>query len=116
MLILVAVAYHKLPEGMALTLVARGSGMSRKKAFLASVSLEAFTTFAGGLAGLLILIPNSTRWVAYVLAHVAGGFVFLVVHALLSEVVKHHPRSTILAAILGAASIGILNLQVVNHF
>ena len=104
-LILLAVAYHKLPEGMALSLVARGSGMSRQNSFLVSFILEFVTTLAGGLAGLLFLAPSASRWVGYVLGHVSGGFIFLVIHALLSEVIKHHPRSTILAAFLGAASI-----------
>jgi len=106
-LILVAVVYHKFPEGMALALVARGSGMDRRRSFLTSFVLESTTTLAGGIAGLIILTPSSSRWVGYVLGHIGGGFIFLVVHALLSEVIKHHPRSTVLAALLGAASIGI---------
>ena len=104
-LILLAVAYHKLPEGMALTLVAQGSGASRLKAFSISFFLESITTLAGGIVGLLVLVPESSRWIGYVLGHVGGGFVFIVIHALLSEVVKHHPRSTIFAAVVGAASI-----------
>ena len=108
--ILLAVAYHKLPEGMALALVARGSGASRVKAFSASFFLETLTTLAGGLMGLFFLVPESSKWIGYILGHVGGGFVFLVLHALLSEVVKHHPRSTILAALLGAASIGLIQM------
>lgn len=109
-LILLAVAYHKFPEGMALTLVALGSGMRRSKAFLLSFSLESLTTFAGGMAGLLFAVPESSRWMGYILGHVGGGFVFLVVHALLSEAIKHHPRSTVTAALLGGASIGLISL------
>ena len=109
-LILLAVAYHKLPEGMALTLVARGSGLSRAKSFSISFFLEAVTTLAGGIAGLLFVIPTSIHWVGYILGHVGGGFVFLVVHALLSEVIKHHPRSTILAALVGGASIALASI------
>lgn len=104
-LILLAVAYHKFPEGMALALVARGSGMSRARAFFLSFSLEAVTTIAGGLVGLLIFVPESSQWMGYVLGFVGGGFLFIVIHALLSEVVKHHPFPTVLAAIAGAVSI-----------
>ncbi|MGH7198121.1 MAG: ZIP family metal transporter [Candidatus Omnitrophota bacterium] len=111
-MIFLAVAYHKFPEGMALTLVARGSGMGRKKAFLMSVALEATTTLTGGLVGLLTLAPDSFRWLGYVLGHVGGGFIFLVVHALFSEVIKHHPRSTILAALAGGASIWVVGFFV----
>ena len=107
-LILFAVVFHKIPEGMALSLVAIGSGMSRLKAFSFSVGLESLTTLAGGLAGLLFLFRGSSPWVGYILGHVGGGFVFLVIHALLSEVVKHHPRDTILAAIGGGLSIAVI--------
>jgi zinc transporter ZupT len=111
-LILLAVAYHKFPEGMALSLVARGSGMSRLKSFFLSFGLEAVTTLAGGLVGFLTLVPESSRWVGYVLGHVGGGFIFLVCHALLSETLKHHPQSTILAALGGAVSIGLIGFIV----
>lgn len=109
-LILLAVVYHKLPEGMALTLVARGSGMSRMKSFSISFFLEAATTLAGGVVGILFLVPTSIHWVGYVLGHVGGGFVFLVIHALLSEVIKHHPRSTVFAALLGGVTIAVAGL------
>lgn len=104
-LILLAVAFHKLPEGMALSLVAIGSGMSRLKAFALSVSLELLTTLLGGAAGLLFLMPASSHWIGFILGHVGGGFVFLVSHALLSEVIKHHPRNTIFSALAGALCI-----------
>ncbi len=112
LLILMAVAFHKLPEGMALSLVARGSGMSRTKAFSLSVFLEAGTTIAGGVAGLLFLHSASSPWIGYVLGHIAGGFVFLVIHALLSEVIKHHPQPTLLAAFAGAASIAVVGFLI----
>ncbi len=115
MLIFFAVAYHKLPEGMALTLVARGSGMSRFKSFAVCVGLESTTTLAGGLVGFFMMIPDSAKWVGYVLGHVGGGFIFLVIHALLSEVIKHHPRSTIFAALAGCASIVALGYLIGPH-
>ncbi len=95
---------------MALTLVARGSGMTRGKAFLLTVLLESSTTIGGGVVGLLFLVPASAGWAGLILGHVGGGFLFLVIHALLSEVIKHHPRSTIFAALLGALSIGVANI------
>lgn len=104
-MVLLAVAYHKLPEGMALALVARGSGMTRSRAFLLVALVEGITTMGGGLAGLWTLTPEHAQWTAYVLAHTGGGFFFIVVHALLSEAIKHHPRSTIFAALAGAGSI-----------
>ncbi len=114
-LIFLAVAYHKLPEGMALTLVARGSGMKRLSAFAICVGLELATTLTGGMVGLVMMIPDSSKWIGYILGHVAGGFIFLVIHALLSEVIKHHPRSTILAAMAGGASIAVAGLLIGVH-
>lgn len=107
-LILLAVVYHKFPEGLALTLVAVSSGMSRRRAFFVSALIESSTTVVGGLTGFLLPISQGSAWSGYVLGHVAGGFVFLVVHALLSEVVKHHPRYTILSAVFGGLSILIV--------
>lgn len=114
-LVFLAVAYHKLPEGMALTLVARSSGIGRFKALAICVGLEFVTTLAGGVAGLVMMIPDSSHWIGYVLGHVGGGFIFLVIHALLSEVIKHHPKPTILAALAGAASIAVLGLLIGTH-
>ena len=108
LLILLAVVYHKFPEGMALSLVGLGSGMGRSRAFLTSFLVESSTTVVGGLAGFFIPAFADSRYTGYILGHVGGGFVFLVLHALLSEVVKHHPRYTILAAIFGASSILIV--------
>lgn len=114
-LILLAVAYHKLPEGMALTLVAIGSGRSRMNAFLLCVLLEATTTIGGGLAGLVTTLPSHSNWVGLLLAHVGGGFVYLVGHALLSEVVKDHPKSTLLAAFAGGASMVLVGVLAGAH-
>ncbi len=104
-LILLAVVYHKFPEGLALTSVAVSSGMSRGRAFFMSTLIESSTTVVGGLAGFFLPFSQESAWTGYVLGHVAGGFVFVVLHALLSELVKHHPRDTILSAILGGLSI-----------
>ena len=104
--IFLAVAFHKFPEGLALTLVGIGSGMKRAKAFLLTFLLESLTTLAGGIAGILFLLPSASQWIGYVLGHVGGGFIFLVTHALLSEMIKHNPRNTILAALTGALAIG----------
>ena len=114
-LIFLAVAYHKFPEGMAFALVARSSGMSRGKAFFICVGLELITTVAGGFVGFVALAPGSMKWLGYVLGHVGGGFLFLVIHALLSEVIKHHPRSTLLAASAGFASMVMIGFLAGAH-
>lgn len=114
-MVFLAVAYHKFPEGMALTLVARGSGMSLRKSFLICVLLEAATTIAGGMVGWFALTPGAAGWLGYVLGHVGGGFLFLVIHALLSEAIKHHPRPTILAVLAGGISIALAGFLIGVH-
>jgi zinc transporter ZupT len=42
-------------------------------------------------------------WTGAAIGLAAGSFVYVVLHALLSEFIKHHPRSTVLAALAGAA-------------
>ncbi len=108
--VLLAVAFHKFPEGMALSLVASNSGMSRSTAFMISFAVEAITTIAGGAAGMALKFSEHSNWVGLILGHVGGGFIYLVIHALLGEAVKHHPRYTILAAVFGAASIWTVQL------
>ena len=115
LLIVFAVAFHKFPEGMALSLVARSSGLSRPVSFFTSFAVEATTTLAGGAAGFLVRFSEHATWVGYVLGHVGGGFLFIVLHALLSEVVKHHPRYTILSAAFGAAAVGLAQVFLGAH-
>ncbi len=75
-LILLAVVYHKFPEGMALSLVATGSGMSRTRAFWLSCLIEGSTTIAGGAVGLFLPAIADVHALGLVLGHVGGGFVF----------------------------------------
>lgn len=109
--VLIAILFHKFPEGLALSLVARGSGVSRWRAFGLAAFVEVVTTFLGALAGAGVLAWTEDAILGYLMGFVAGSFVFLVFHALLSELFKHHPRSTILSACTGAgviAAIGFL--------
>ena len=95
--------------------IARESGFSRPVSFFISFAVEATTTLAGGAAGLVVKFSEHTDWVGYVLGHVGGGFFFIVLHALLSEVVKHHPRYTILSAVFGAAAVGLAQVFLGAH-
>lgn len=103
-LVLIAVAAHKFPEGMALALVARAGGATRRAALALSVGLEAATTLAAGFFGMWVLGDN-VMTLAAALGFISGGFVFIVIHALLSELFKHHPRVTVLAALAGGGCI-----------
>lgn len=100
-----AVVLHKFPEGLALTLVARSSGYGRWHAFGLAAFVEVVTTFLGAWAGSGLLAEADPALTAALMGFVGGTFVFLVFHALLSEIFKHHPRTTLLSAVLGAAMI-----------
>jgi zinc transporter ZupT len=76
-----AVALHKIPEGIALGAIVRASVASRSSALFWSVSVEA-TTLVGGILGLAIAPHLSTAWIAYPLALAAGWLFYLGAHAL----------------------------------
>jgi zinc transporter ZupT len=115
LLIVLAVAIHKFPEGMALSLIARESGMGRAKAFGIALGLEAVTTSLGAAAGSFLKFGDHEIWAGYVMGHVGGGFLFIVLHALWSEAVKHHPRWTILSALAGAGAVWGAQLLMAGH-
>lgn len=75
--LLLGISLHKLPEGLALTLLLTGAGLSRWRALAMSLGIEGFTVI-GGVLGTLILGRVDPFWPAAVAAHVAGGFLFLV--------------------------------------
>ena len=102
-----AIFVHKLPEGLALTAVALGAGWPRLRAFGLTVLVEGCTTIGGSWLGMRSGLNVSPVWMGWVLAHIGGGFLFLVIHATRSELIKHS-RSTILAVTLGAATLLML--------
>jgi zinc transporter ZupT len=89
--LLLAVSVHKLPEGMALTLVLLSAGYSRSGAFFRTIALEA-TTEIGGILGIFIL-PHVSPWgLGFVFGSVAGGFLYLAAN-LLGTFGGHDARS-----------------------
>jgi zinc transporter ZupT len=78
--VLAAIAVHKLPEGFALALVLMAGQRSAWDAFLWTFGIET-ATLGGALAG--TFWPNpSDFWIALVLAHVGGTFLYLSVSGL----------------------------------
>lgn len=75
--LLLGISMHKLPEGLALTLLLTGAGLSRRRAIAASLGIEGFT-LVGGLLGSLAMGRLSPFWPAAIAAHVAGGFLYLI--------------------------------------
>ena len=103
-LILFAVSYHKVPEGMALVCVARLAGYSRAKALGVTLLIE-LTTALGALAGVFLLKGLNQFWLGITLAVVAGSFIYTVGFAVLREMYAHEKQSIIFYALLGFASI-----------
>jgi len=107
-LILFAVSYHKAPEGLALTSVARLAGFSRPKALLIAILIE-LTTGLGAFIGLLAG-HMSQFWMGVVLAHAGGSFLYVVGFALITEWSEHERRSIVSYLVVGFATIWLLGI------
>jgi len=79
--LLLAVSFHKLPEGLALSLLLLGAGYSRRSAMLWTLAVESMTEI-GALLGIFGLRHVAPFWQGLVFAHVGGGFLYLVTSAL----------------------------------
>lgn len=112
MLILFAVSYHKIPEGMALVSVARLGGYNRFKALVIALLIE-LTTAVGAFIGIFFLKGVDKVWLGITLGVVAGSFIYTVGFALLKEMYAHERKSIIRYVILGFLSIIVLNLLMV---
>jgi zinc transporter ZupT len=109
--LLLAVCVHKVPEGLALGALLMGAGFRRARTVAWVAAVEA-TTLLGGILGVLFLRDISVFWLAAVLAHAGGGFLFLAAHAVLGELVKHGKTVVLGSFVVGITLIGILNLAV----
>jgi zinc transporter ZupT len=87
--IILAVCVHKIPEGLALGALLRGAGLDTKGIIWRVLAVES-TTLLGGMLGLLFFPTASSFWIAIMLAHAGGGFIFLGTHAIIGEILKHH--------------------------
>lgn len=79
--LLLAVSFHKFPEGLALALLLLGAGYSRRTALLWTLGIES-TTELGALAAVFGLRDLPLPRLGLLFAHVGGGFVYLVVTTL----------------------------------
>jgi zinc transporter ZupT len=75
--LLLAVSFHKFPEGLALALLLLGAGYSRRTALLWTVGIES-TTELGALIAVFGLRDLPLPRLGLLFAHVGGGFVYLV--------------------------------------
>ena len=103
-LVLFAVSYHKIPEGLALVSVARLAGFSRAKALAMTILIE-LTTGLGAFVGIFALEALPKRWLGITLGIVGGSFLYVVGFALVREMMEHERRSIFAYLILGFVTI-----------
>jgi zinc and cadmium transporter len=107
--LVLAICVHKIPEGLALGGLLLGAGFNRTQTLSRVAAVES-TTLLGGLLGWLFLRNISTVWLDAAVAHVGGGFLFLAIHAVLGEILKHHKALVLTYFTTGFAAIGIVTL------
>jgi zinc transporter ZupT len=104
-----ALCIHKVPEGLALGSLLIGAGLRRSAALGWVAAVEA-TTLLGGVIGYFFLTNISTLWLGLIMAEVGGGFVYLAVHAVLGEMLKHGKKIVLTSFLAGVALIAVLNI------
>jgi len=107
--LVLAICVHKIPEGLALGALLLGAGFSRGQTIFRVAAVES-TTLLGGFAGLFLLRNVSGVWLAVLVAHAGGGFLFLAAHAVLGEIIKHEKALVLTSFAGGLALIGALVL------
>jgi zinc transporter ZupT len=104
-----ALCIHKLPEGLALGSLLVGAGLQPAAALGWVAAVEA-TTLLGGLIGFIFLGKISSLWLYLIMAYVGGGFLYLAVHAVLGEMLKHGKKLVLTSFSAGVALIALLNI------
>ncbi len=102
-----AVALHKVPEGIALGGLMRATMRSRSAA-LAWCAVAEGATLLGGAAGLLFAPKLGAVWITYPLGITAGWLAYLGFHAVHEEWKRRGPAPSFTAAlcgVLGAAAV-----------
>ncbi len=107
--LLLAVCVHKVPEGLALCALLLAAGF-RRAAALGWVAAVESTTLLGGAIGLWAAPRFSLLWLDTLLAHVGGGFIFLAVHAVFGELIKHSRALVLVSFAAGVLSVAALRL------
>jgi zinc transporter ZupT len=107
--LILAVCVHKIPEGLALGALLLGAGFTAARTLALVAAVEA-TTLLGGVIGGFVVHHISFGWLAAILTHVGGGFLFLAAHAVRGEIFEHHKGLVLTNFAAGFAGIGILTL------
>jgi zinc transporter, ZIP family len=99
--IFIAIATHKFPEGLALAALMFSSNYKRGKILLYVILVE-MVTIIGAVAGTYLFRSNiSPAFMGIIMAHIAGGFIFLAFHAVFGEMLKNHKNLVLISFGLG---------------
>lgn len=102
-----AVALHKIPEGIALGGMLRASVNSRPQALLWCVLAEG-CTLLGGVSGALMAPHLGTTWIVYPLGITAGWVFYLGFHAVHEEWKRRGPAPAFVSALTGVAGAAVI--------
>ena len=109
--LLIGLAFHKLPEGIALGVIARASLPNRLAALGWCAAAEAMTLAGGGAEHLLA--PQLNPQILHVLLAIAGGgFLYLGGHAVHGDLRRRGPVPAFVPALTGIAGSSVLRLFV----
>lgn len=107
--LVLGIAAHKLPEGLALGIIVRaslkGSGFT-----LASLALVQALTVAGSAAAVMLAPHLGVQWARALLAIAAGSFLFLGYHAIHSEYKRGGAMPAFMPALTGVAGSSMVRL------
>jgi zinc transporter ZupT len=99
--IFIAIATHKFPEGLALAALMFSSNYKKGKILL-YVTLVEMITIVGAVTGTYVFRSSiSPVLMGIIMAHIAGGFVFLAIHAVFGEMLKNHKNLVLISFAMG---------------
>jgi zinc transporter ZupT len=102
-----ALALHKIPEGVALGAILRASVRTKLAAFGWCLLTES-ATLVGAAAGLVMAPKLGVRWLHYPLAIAGGCFFYLGFHAVHAEWRRRRTWSAVVPGVTGAAGAALL--------
>lgn len=108
--VVAGLALHKFPEGIALGWVLRRSFASPRRAFVAGTAAELFTVLGAAAEPRLndfALQSFGTWWPVAVISLIAGGFIFLGLHAVLPAFKERRTIPVFLCTLAGVAALTV---------
>ena len=110
--VFLAITTHKFPEGLALASLMFGGGYHKIKIIIYTALVE-LTTVLGAVSGILFIQDKIPAiWMGVLMAHIAGGFIFLSLHAVLGEMLKNHKTLVIVSLMSGLILILLLRVYI----